>query len=65
MKNWLTGKKTYIGAGLMAASAIGGYWFGVFDFTTASTILSAATISVGLGHKGDRILEALQAKKQS
>ncbi len=64
MGEWLKGKKTYIGAFLLAAGAAGGYWFDVFDLATATAVLGAATAAVGLGDKGNRILQYLETIKK-
>ena len=55
--NWLTGKKTYFGAAALALTAVGGFWFGSLDANTMTALLSAALITVGLGHKFDRYLD--------
>jgi len=67
---WLEGKKTWIGAGLLAVAAVAGYWFGALDGTVATAMLGFALTAVGLGDKADRYvpqilaaLDNLRAKK--
>lgn len=57
MLNFLNGKKTYLGAVGLAAAALAGYHFGIYDGTTATAMCSAALVAAGLGHKADRFIE--------
>jgi hypothetical protein len=68
---WLTGKKTYIGAGIFAAAAVAAFWYGQIDGTQLTAALGIALSVVGLGHKFDRqiavgvaLLEAQKAKEK-
>jgi len=68
IKNFLQGKKTYIGAAGLALIAILGWWFGALSGTIASGMLAAAFGIAGLGAKGDRLaaltLEAMSEAKR-
>ena len=68
MWNWLTGKKTYIGAACIALAALAGFWAGVVDGTQLGEALGTALAIVGLGHKFDRqidiFVEAMEAAKE-
>jgi hypothetical protein len=56
---WLTGKKTYIGAAAMAATSLVSFWYGKSDATTLFQMLSGALVVVGIGHKFDRQLQSV------
>jgi hypothetical protein len=71
MWKWLQGKKTYFGAGLIAAAAIAGFWYGQIDATQLAAGLGMALATIGIGHKFDRqiatlveLLEEAKAKKE-
>jgi hypothetical protein len=68
IKDFLQGKKTYIGAAALALIAILGWWFGAVSGTVASGMLAAAFGIAGLGAKGDRLtaltFEALNEAKR-
>jgi hypothetical protein len=57
--NWLTGKKTYIGAAAMAATGVASFWYGKIDATTLAAMLSGALVTVGIGHKFDRQIQSV------
>jgi hypothetical protein len=58
---WLTGKKTYIGAAVLALAAIVGFWYGAIDGVQLTQALGVAFAIVGLGHKADRQIAAAVA----
>jgi hypothetical protein len=57
--NFLQGKKTYIGAGLLALGALAGFFFGTFEAPQAIVILGAAASVAGLGAKFQRYAPAI------
>lgn len=68
MGQFLTGKKTYLGAAILAIAGLLGYLHDVYTYETALAILGLATVSLGLGDKYDRFvvkaLELLKAHKE-
>jgi hypothetical protein len=68
IKQFLVGKKTYIGASLLALIAIFGWWTGVVSGAAAAGMLAAAFGIAGLGAKAERLaavtLEALNEAKR-
>lgn len=52
--NWLTGKKTYIAAGLLALLGVCGLWFELLPPAQAAAVLMFAFGLCGVGHKLDR-----------
>lgn len=59
--NWMTGKKTYLGAALLFAVAVWGAWYGELPSSDSPIwALIGAILTVGLGHKADRLLAALK-----
>jgi len=57
IKDFLKGKKTYIGAAGLALVAIIGWWVGAINGTVCSGMLAAAFGIAGLGAKGNRLAE--------
>jgi len=57
MLQFLTGKKTYLGAAGLAIAALAGFYFDVYAWETAVGMISLALVAVGLGHKYDRFIE--------
>lgn len=68
IKDFLKGKKTYIGAAALALVSIFGWWFGALNGTIASGMLAASFGIAGLAAKGDRLaaatMEALNEAKR-
>lgn len=68
IKDFLQGKKTYIGAIALALVAILGWWLGAVNGTIAGGMLAAAFGIAGLGAKGDRLaaltMEALNEARR-
>src|SRR5436190_13502458 len=68
IKQFLVGKKTYIGASALALIAVFGWWTGVMSGVVASGMLAAAFGIAGLGAKTDRLaavaIEALNEAKR-
>jgi len=59
IREFLQGKKTYIGAAALALVAILGWWYGVVNATVASGMLAAAFSVAGLGAKSQRTADAV------
>src|SRR5262245_50584749 len=68
IKEFLQGKKTYIGAAGLALTSILGWWFGALNGVLATGMLTAAFSIAGLGAKSDRLasetFEALNEAKR-
>lgn len=58
IKEFLQGKKTYIGAGALALVAVVGWSAGAINVAVAGGMLSAAFAMAGLGAKSDRLAGA-------
>ncbi len=54
MLKLLEGKKTYIGAAIIAISGLAGYHYGAIPIEGATAMLGAACATAGLGNKCDR-----------
>jgi hypothetical protein len=59
MVKWLQGKKTYIGAGILAAAAIAGFFLGKIDADQLAMLLGSAIAMAGLSAKLNRYLPAI------
>jgi hypothetical protein len=65
MVKWLQGKKTYIGAGILAAAAIAGFFLGQLDLDKLAMVLGSAIAMAGLSAKLNRYLpDAVQALEE-
>lgn len=68
IKQFLQGKKTYIGASALALVAILGWWSGAINGAVAGGMLAGAFAMAGLGAKSDRLagatLEALDEARR-
>lgn len=62
--NFFTGKKTYIGAAILALAACAGYYVGSFDGPTTTLFLGTALTAAGLGSKVQRYAPAILASLQ-
>lgn len=54
MREWLQGKKTYIGAALMVVCAAVGWWMGIVNGANTLSVFAAAFSVAGLGAKANR-----------
>jgi hypothetical protein len=57
--DWLTGKKTYIGAAALAVTGLVSFHYGTIDATTLSAMLSGSLVAAGIGHKFDRQIQGI------
>ena len=64
MRNFLQGRKTYIGAGVLFVVALAGWWFGAINGTEATGMVALAFTAVGLGARSTRYAELTLAALQ-